>query len=328
MRKPLILAVAILSLSTALPAAAEIIEAVVARVGDRIVTRSQYEQRLREGYFEIEQTSASAEEAQSRKEALRAELLDTMLSELLIKDRADRLGISVTTKDVDDSVERLKIQYGIETQEQFEESLQQAGLTVEQMRLRLRDTLLSNAVLGRELRSRAEISDKELKARYEREKDRYKLPERAELSEIVITIPEDAEQIVVDQRRALASEVANQAQQGADFASLAKEFSESPTKDDGGKLGTISKGELIAEIDKPIFAAEEGEILGPIETRVGYHIVRIDRKIPEETPGFEAIRERLRENAGQETFERDYKAYLETLRNEAYVVVYEENLPS
>lgn len=328
MRKTLILATTILSIGLATPASAEIIEAIVARVGDRIVTRSQYAQRLAEGDFEIEQTSASPEEVQRRKEALRGDLLDTMLSELLIKDRADRLGITVTTKDVDDAVERLKAQYGIESQEQFEESLEQAGLTVEQMRLRLRDTLLSNAVLGRELRSRAEISDKELKARYEREKDRYKLPERAELSEIVITIPEEAEQIVVDQRKALAGEVANQARQGADFASLAIEFSESPTKDDGGKLGTISKGELITEIDRPIFEASEGDILGPIETRVGFHIVKIDKRIPEETPGFEAVKERLRENAGQESFERDYKAYLDTLKNEAYVVVYEENLPS
>lgn len=328
MRKTLILATTILSIGLATPASAEIIEAIVARVGDRIVTRSQYAQRLAEGDFEIEQTSASPEEVQRRKEALRGDLLDTMLSELLIKDRADRLGITVTTKDVDDAVERLKAQYGIESQEQFEESLEQAGLTVEQMRLRLRDTLLSNAVLGRELRSRAEISDKELKARYEREKDRYKLPERAELSEIVITIPEEAEQIVVDQRKALAGEVANQARQGADFASLAIEFSESPTKEDGGKLGTISKGELITEIDRPIFEASEGDILGPIETRVGFHIVKIDKRIPEETPGFEAVKERLRENAGQESFERDYKAYLDTLKNEAYVVVYEENLPS
>lgn len=327
MRRNPILAATLLAVAMATPATAEIIEAIVARVGDRIVTRSQYDARLQEGYFEIEQTSASPEEADARKEALRKELLDMMLSELLIKDRADRLGISVTTKDVDDAVERLKVQYGIESQEQFEESLKQAGLTLEQMRLRLRDTLMSNAVLSRELRSRSEISDKELKARYEREKSRYMLPERAELSEIVITIPEGAEQIVADQRRALAQEVANQAKQGAPFASLAKEFSESPTKEDGGRLGTVSKGELVTEIDTPIFSAEEGAILGPIETRVGYHVIRVDKRIAAETPGFEAIKDQLRENAGQETFERDYKAYLDTLRNEAYVVVYEENLP-
>lgn len=328
MKKPLLLAATILSLASAMPVSAEIIEAIVARVGDRIITRSQYDARLREADFEIEQTSTSAEEAARRKAALRSELLDDMLSELLIKDRADRLGITVTPKDVDDAVERLKVQYGIESQEQFEESLQQAGLTLEQMRQRLRDTLTSNAVLSRELRSRSEISDKELKARYEREKDRYKLPERAELSEIVITIPEGAEEIVANQRRALASEVANQAKQGAAFDALAREFSESPTKSDGGKLGTVSKGELLAEIDKPIFSAEEGSILGPIETRFGYHIIRVDKRIAAETPGFEAIKDKLRESAGQETFERDYQAYLETLKNEAFVVVYKENLPS
>lgn len=328
MKKFLLPAIALATLFVVAPATAEIIEAIVARVGDRIVTRSQYDARLQEGYFEIEQTSGSPEEVELRKADLRSELLDTILSELLIKDRADRLGISVTEKDVDDAVERLKIQYGIESQEQFVESLQQAGLTLEKMRLRLRDTLISNAVLSRELRSRSEISDKELKARYEREKDRYKLPERAEISEIVITLPEGVEQLVADQRRALAEEVANQARRGTDFASLAKEFSESPTKEDGGKLGTITKGELIKELDDPIFSAEDGSILGPIETRVGYHIVRIDKRIAAETPGFEAVKERLRQSEGQETFERDYKVYLDTLRNEAYVVVYKENLPS
>jgi len=327
MRKTLILATTLFCLGTTLSATAEIIEAIVARVGDRIVTRSQYDARLKEGYFEIEQTTPSPEEAEKRKATFKEGLLDTMLSELLIKDRADRLGISITTKDVDEAVERLKGQYGIETQEQFEESLQQAGLTLEQMRLRLRDTLMSNAVLSRELRSRSEISDKELKARYEREKSRYMLPERADVSEIVITVPEGADQIIADQRKALAEEVAHQAKQGTDFASLAKEFSEAPTKEQGGKLGTISKGELIPEIDSKIFGAQEGDIVGPIETRVGYHVVRIDKRIPAETPGFEAIKEKLRENAGQETFERDYKAYLDSLRNEAYVVVYKENLP-
>lgn len=323
-----ILAAAFLSVAVTIPATAEIIEAIIARVGDRVVTRSQYETRLREGYFEIEQISSSPEEAERRKKALREGLLDDMLEELLIKDRADRLGITVTTKDVDDAVERLKAQYGIETQEQFLESLEQAGLTLEQMRQRLRDTLVSNAVLGRELRSRSEISDKELKARYEREKEQYMLPERAELSEIVITIPEGASALVADQRRVLAEEVANQARQGVDFASLAKEFSEAPSKQQGGRLGTVAKGELIAEIDKPIFAAEEGSILGPIVTRVGYHVVRVDKRIAAETPGFEAVKEKLRDSAGQETFERDYKAYLQTLRNEAYVVIFEENLPS
>jgi peptidyl-prolyl cis-trans isomerase SurA len=328
MKTTRILTAAALSLAVSLPATAEIIEAIVARVGDRVVTRSQYETRLREGYFEIEQVSTSPEEEQRRKKALKEGLLDNLLEELLIKDRADRLGITVTTKDVEDAVERLKVQYGIETQDQFLESLEQAGLTLEQMRQRLRDTLVSNAVLGRELRSRSEISDKELKARYEREKERYMLPERAELSEIVITIPEEATELVTEQRRVLAEEIANQAKQGVDFASLAKEFSQAPSKQQGGKLGTVAKGELIAEIDKPIFSADEGAILGPIPTRVGYHVVRVDKRVPAETPGFEAVKEKLRESAGQETFERDYEAYLETLRNEAFVVIYEANLPS
>jgi len=328
MKKTRLLSAALLAALLASPMSAEIVEAIVARVGDRIITRSQYDARLAEGYREIEQLSSDPQEVERRKNELREQLLDNMLAEVLIKDRADRLGISVTTKDIDGAVERLKEQYGIENQEQFEESLKQAGLTLEQMRLRLRDTLLSNAVLSRELRSRAEISDKELKERYEREKDRYRLPDRAEVSEIVITVPENATQLVVAQRDALAKEVARQARQGTDFASLAKEFSEAPTKDAGGKLGTVAKGELMAALDSLIFESPEGTIIGPVNTRSGWHVVRVDKRIPAETPGFEAVKEKVREGAGQDAFKRDYDAYIQTLRNEAYVVIHKENVPA
>ena len=108
--------------------AAQVVEAIVIRVGDRVVTRTQYVKRLRDGFSEIEQTSPPAEIA-TKKEEFKKNLANDLISELLIKDRADRLGLSVSSDELKDAIERLKQQYGLTTDQQFNESLQKSGLT-------------------------------------------------------------------------------------------------------------------------------------------------------------------------------------------------------
>src|SRR5215210_4021860 len=96
--KKTILAITI-SLAAASLSAAELIEAVIVRVGDRIITRSQYDRRLRDGYMEIEQTAPPAEAA-TRKAELRKRIVDELINELLVRDRADRIGITVTEQEI------------------------------------------------------------------------------------------------------------------------------------------------------------------------------------------------------------------------------------
>ncbi|HYO75851.1 MAG TPA: SurA N-terminal domain-containing protein, partial [Thermoanaerobaculia bacterium] len=162
---------------TSVSASAELLEGIVIRVGDRIVTRTQYERRLRDMYSEIERTAPPERASTLRKEA-RESLLEELVSELLIKDRADRIGATVTDAEVAEAVGRLKQQYGITTDEQFEASLRSSGLTRADMEARLRDTLVTQKLFGRELRNRNQATDADLRERYNREKETYRLPER------------------------------------------------------------------------------------------------------------------------------------------------------
>jgi len=308
-------------------ASAEIVEALVARVGDRIITRTQYMNRLRDAEREITRTAATPADASARFQRTREGLLNEMLEELVIKDRADRLNITISDTELKDAVGRLKLQYGITSDEAFDASLKEAGLTRPQMEARLRETLLTNKVFSRELRSRSELTDKELKARYEREKEQYRLPERAEVREIVITVSEGASGLVAVEKKGMADEIAAQVRGGSDFAALAAQFSDATTKADGGLLGLINKGELIADLDTAIFSAKTGDIVGPIPTQFGYHILKVEKRMEAELPGFEAVKEKLRKDASEETFQRDYKAYVENLRKEAFVVIFEGNVP-
>ncbi len=321
-----ILAATILAL-TALSAPAAVVEAIIARVGDRILTRSEYLVRLNEGLRELERTTAPAA-LDERKASFRDDLFDDMVAELLIKDRADRLGITVTPQEIDEAVKRLMEQYNITTPEAFEESLRQSGLTRTEMEARLRDTLITQQVFARELRSRAEVSDRELRERYEREKEQYRLPERARVREIVVVVPATATLAERAALRAEAEEAATRARSGGDFAALVTEYSDSPSKAEGGAIGLIAKGELLATLDAAVFGAPAGSIAGPVETPAGFHVLLVEERLPSEIPSFDAIEEQLRQNASDETFQRDYEAYIQKLRQEAFVVIFEENLPA
>ncbi|HYC58187.1 MAG TPA: peptidylprolyl isomerase [Thermoanaerobaculia bacterium] len=322
--KKIILSTA-LALTAVTASGAELLEGIVVRVGDRIITRTQYERRLRDTYNEIERTAPADQRAALREDA-RKTLVNELISELLIKDRADRLAITVTDAELKESVNRLKQQYGITTDQQFEDSLRSSGLTRAEMEARLRDTLITNKVFGKELRSREQLSDAELRDRYNREKDSFRLPERAHLREIVVLKPENGN---VEEARTRASEIVEAARKpGTDFANLASTMSESGTKDKGGDLGEVAKGDLVADLDKAVFNAPAGSILGPIETRSAWHVMKVEQRLPSEVPAFESVKDKLRQDASEETFQRDYKAYIESLRKDAFVQINENMIPA
>lgn len=321
--KNIVIAVIIAVSAWSLPAA-ELVEAVVIRVGDRMVTRTQFMKRLRDGYTEIEQTAPPADVA-SKKAELRKSLANDLIAELLIKDRADRMNLTVSADEMKDAVQRLKAQYGLTTDAQFNESLQKSGMTRPEMENRLRDTIMMNKVFGRELRGREDLTDRELRERYDREKERFRLPERAHLREIVIVRPADA--AAVEAARQRATQLATEAR-GSDFAKVASASSDAGTKSKGGDLGEVAKGELLPDLDHAVFNATAGSVIGPIETKSGWHILKVETRLPSEIPAFESMKDRLRKDASDDAWQRDYKAYIDRLRKDAFIQINEQYVPT
>ncbi|HEX9164153.1 MAG TPA: peptidylprolyl isomerase [Thermoanaerobaculia bacterium] len=181
-------------------------------------------------------------------------------------------------------------------------------------------------MFGRELRNREDLDDRELRERYDRDKERYRLPERAHLREIVVVRPDAP--AAVETARQKANDVATQLRAGADFAKTAMAQSESGTKDKGGDLGEVARGELLPDLDKAVFNATAGTIIGPIETKSGWHILKVEQRMPSEVPAFESVKDKLRKDVSEETFQRDLKAYLDRLRKDAFIQINDQNIPT
>ena len=89
----------------------------------------------------------------------------------------------------------------------------------------------------------------------------------------------------------------------------------------------MARGDLVSDLDKAVFNSAQGAIVGPIETKSAWHIMKVEQRLPSEVPAFESVKDKLKQDASEETFERDYKAYIDTLRKDAFIQINEDMIP-
>ena len=196
---------------------------------------------------------------------------------------ASEHNITVSDKEVDQELEKIKKQVGeqarasgqdLSNQEAYEQALKQNNITEEQLRDDIRETLPVQKV-QEEVAGNAEPTDEEIQKYYEQNKKaQFTTPEQRCVRHILFA---------KDQKQK-AEDVKKQLEDGADFAKLAKEYSQDPgSAEKGGDLGCLGKGETVPPFEEAAFGAEEGEIVGPVKTQFGYHILEVTEAKPEQT---------------------------------------------
>jgi parvulin-like peptidyl-prolyl isomerase len=77
-----------------------------------------------------------------------------------------------------------------------------------------------------------------------------------------------------------------------------------------------------------VFNSNAGAIIGPIEAKTSWHILKVEQRLPSEVPAFESVKDRLRKDASDDSWQRDYKAYIDRLRKDAFIQINEANVPT
>jgi parvulin-like peptidyl-prolyl isomerase len=295
--------------------AAELVEQIVVRVNDRLITQSEFDHRV-----------AMAAKAPNRSTSDMAELqkvvLEDLIREKLLEERAKEMSVSATEEEVDAAVARVKQQYNLTTDAEFDAALSQSGMTRDELKRQMRQTITLQKVIGRDVASQLQLTDDALRLEYERKKDQfYVVPESAHVAEIVLKFsPGDAEgrQRAVTQIEGIRTRVKT----GTSFADLAKEVSEGNTKEKGGDLGTVSKGELVEALDAAIFVTPPEEYPAPALLSDSIHLFRVtDRKAAGFKP-FPEVKEDLRKRIADDLYEKRFTEYMDKLRRDAFVKIY------
>jgi peptidyl-prolyl cis-trans isomerase D len=143
-------------------------------------------------------------------------------------------------------------------------------------------------------KARIQVSDDEIKTYYEENQSEFFTPETVEARHILIKVGKDADEAAVEAARLRAQAVYERAVQGEDFAKLAKEFSEGPSRNQGGYLGTFGRGKMIKPFEDKAFALKAGEISAPVRTDFGWHIIKVEKHNMAHTLTLEEAQNKIR----------------------------------
>lgn len=311
--KPL-LAISSLVLLAA-PAPAEIVERVIAKVNGDIITQSEFEARqvaaVRDARVPPERIEFFLRENNAR-------ILQEAIDELLLLQKAYELGMRLRPEYIREVIEGIKKENNIESDEALQEQLRREGMSLDDLKRNIERSVLVRQVRARELESKVGVSEVDARAEYEARKADFTRPATLRLQEIVLKGPGARER---------AHEIVARARSGEEFASLARAHSVSPTRDSGGDLGRLARGELNPELERIAFSLEPGGVSEPIPTADTFRILRVVEKTEASLIPFEEAKADILGRLSQARFAEVYERYMEGLRKDALIDIRVREVP-
>ncbi len=170
-----------------------------------------------------------------------------------------------------------------------------------------------------DLKSTVEVTDADLQGYYEQNKTRWVVPDKRDASHILLALDSDASDSAAEEKLQLANTLIDRINGGESLEDLAKEFSDDPgSQENGGSLGEFGRGTMVAPFEEAVFAMEEGSISEPVRSDFGYHIIRLNKLIPERGQSFEEVKEEVDQQFRAEAAETKFYSASELLSNAAY----------
>lgn len=262
-----LLLAAFLVLGSGVPAPAQTVEIVriAAVVNDDVISMQDFLARLR-----MVTVMSKLPDSQDVRQRLAPEILRTLIDEKLKMQEAKRLGLMVEKIEVQRALVDLEKQNNI-PQGQLESALLRNGIRLGTLVQQITASLAWNKVVRRRISPTIRISTEEIQEALERMRANLGQP-RYLVSEIFLTVdsPKDEDSV-----RQLAERLVQQIGDGANFANLARQFSHAATAAVGGDAGWMQKGDSEPKLDAALGSMKPGQILGPLRTLTGYHILAL-----------------------------------------------------
>ncbi len=304
------------------PNAGRTVEEIIARVNNEIITRSEYEksrQSAEEGAREDCQGKCTPEQLKAEVDQRQKTSLRDLIDQSLLVQRAKDMGVSVEPELIK-RLDAIRIQNKIESMEELEKAVTSQGLNWEDFKNNIRNTLLTQRVIGSEVGSHITISDEEISKYYEAHKKEYVRQEQVALREIEVSTQGKKPEEIPDLKKK-AETTLQRIKDGEDFGEMAKRFSDSNTKTQGGFLGLYKRGELSKELEDKVFKMKKNELTEVTETKQGFLILQVLEHYDEGEQSLAKVKNEIMDKLYGARMEPAMREYLKTLREQSFVVI-------
>jgi peptidyl-prolyl cis-trans isomerase SurA len=323
MRKILIL----LTFFVAMPAflhADTVVEEIIARVNNQIITRSEYQrskEQLKQEAQQQDPTNAEKVIAERDKDVLR-----DLIDQQLLLEKGKDLGITADTE-VIKRLDQMRKEMNLDSMDDLEKAATAQGVSFEDFKQNLKNQIITQQVIGREVGQRMSISKEEEQQFYEEHKNQLQQPEQIRLSEILVSTEKKSNEPIIEESKLLttaqakADDLLAQIRKGTPFDEIAKKNSDGPTAAQGGDLGYFKRGTLAKELEDKTFAMKPGEVSDVIRTKQGFVILKVTEHQMAGIPPLNQIEPKVQDAIYMQKLQPALRAYLTKLREDAFIDV-------
>ena len=315
------IAAALLPSSARAQAKAAVVEEIIARVNNDIITQSDYQHADMQLKDEIAHDcqnclpdKLAAEYKDQQKDLLRG-----LIDQSLMVQRAKDMGISVES-DLVKRLDDVRKQNNMNSIEELEKAVEGSGLPWEDYKTQIRNGMLTQEVIRREVGSHINIPSEEVKTYYDAHSQEFTRPEQVVLTEIFLSTegksPEEMESV---QKK--TEDLRNRVVKGDDFNEIAKRYSEGSTAKDGGDLGTFQRGQLSPQLEAIVFKMEKNQITDVIQTKTGFEVLKVENHFQAGLQPLDKVENEVMNKLYMEKMQPSMRTYLGELREESYVMV-------
>ncbi len=292
-------------------------EEILVAVNDHIITRKSFQQAFEQQNASLYRQFSGKALDEKLSEA-RAKTLQGLIDSFLIEDKASEMNLSIPDDYINSSIEQIKKENKFDSDEEFERVLKaNMGIGLTEFRKNQKRLILEQQVLGREVYSKIAVTENEVRAYYEKNKDEYRLPERFRIRELVIPKGVTAEEKTKTEKILL--EIRKQIEEKKNFESLVRIYSTAPTKDLGGDAGWFNKGMLRPSIEEAALALNQGDVSPVVETARDYYFVQLIDREASPYQSFSEVKDKLMTKVQEPKAESAIEQFMNDLRTRANI---------
>jgi len=291
-----------------------VVEEIVARVNDQVISKSDYQRADQELATQAQQQGWS----QQQLFEARHDLLRDLVDQQLLLSKGKELGITGETETVK-RLDEIRKQNHLDSLDDLQKAAEAQGVSFEDFKQHIKDGIVSSLVIRDEVGRHLNLSQADVQKYYDAHKDDFDQPEQVKLSEILIPTanPDDAAQVAAAEKK--ANDVEGKLKSGSDFAEVAKTESGGPTAAQGGELGEFRRGQLAKVLEDQTFGLKTGEYTQPIRTKQGYVILRVTEHTPGGVQPLKDVEPQVEDALYSQKMAPALRQYLTRLREEAYL---------
>jgi len=280
-----------------------------------VITRAHYDKEFKVHLDRVTRQGRPVSDDQLAE--LKKDVLDGLVEREVLYQESQKAGIKIPDQKVNDQMAGIKKRFPNE--EEFKKALASMGLTQEEVRTQIQRGLSIRELIDQKVAYKIVVTDEETKAYYDGNPQLFKQPAEVKASHILIKVEPTADDAAKAAARKKIEDIRQKLTDGGDFAELAKEYSEGPSGPQGGELGFFRRGQMVKPFEDAAFSMKANEISAPVETRFGYHLIKVNDKKPEQTLAYADVKDKIAQRLKQEKVEKAAKVYVENLKKAAKI---------